>query len=123
MTAGDPEKPTPEALLTLSHERIRRLETVVEASLMVNSTLDLQELAEHIVDIACRLIDAERGSLFLVDPESATLRSMVAQGLSSGSLNLDFGEGIVGAVAASGEAEILEDPYQDPRFDPRVDPL
>jgi len=121
MTAGDPEKPTPETLLTLSRERIRRLEAVVEASLMVNSTLDLQELAEHIVDIACRLIDAERGSLFLVDPESATLKSMVAQGLSSGSLNLDFGEGIVGAVAASGEAEILEDPYQDPRFDPRVD--
>ena len=102
-------------------ERIRRLEAVVEASLMVNSSLDLEELAEHIVDIACRLIGAERGSLFLADPENRTLQAMVAQGLPTGSLRLEFDQGIVGAVAASGEAEILDDPYADPRFDQRFD--
>ena len=46
---------------------------------MVNSTLDLAELAEHVVGIATRLINAERGSLFLVDRETGRLRSMVAQ--------------------------------------------
>jgi sigma-B regulation protein RsbU (phosphoserine phosphatase) len=46
---------------------------------------------------------------------------MVAQGLTDGPLTLPVGEGIVGAVAASGEAEILDDPYADSRFDPKVD--
>ncbi len=106
-----------------ARERVRRLEAVVEAGLMVNSTLDLAELAEHVVGIATRLINAERGSLFLVDRETGRLRSMVAQGLTTGPLTVEVGEGIVGAVAASGEAEILDDPYLDSRFDPKVDQI
>jgi len=90
---------------------------------MVNSTLDLAELAEHVVGIAARLINAERGSLFLVDRKTGRLRSMVAQGLTTGPLTVEVGEGIVGAVAASGEAAILDDPYTDSRFDPKVDQL
>lgn len=107
--------------LSAARERIRRLEAVVEAGVMVNSTLDLAELGEHIVGIATRLINAERGSLFLVDRETGSLRSMVAQGLTTGPLTLSIGEGIVGAVADSGKAEILTDPYADARFDPTVD--
>ncbi len=109
--------------LAEAQERVRRLEAVVEAGLMVNSTLDLAELAEHVIGIATRLINAERGSLFLVDRETGRLRSMVAQGLTKGPLTVEVGEGIVGAVAASGEAEILDDPYLDSRFDPKVDQL
>ena len=109
--------------LAQARERVRRLEAVVEAGLMVNSTLDLAELAEHVIGIATRLINAERGSLFLVDRETGRLRSMVAQGLTTGPLTVEVGEGIVGAVAASGDAEILEDPYADSRFDPKVDQL
>lgn len=120
MGSGGPEGRVPGDLANCG-ERIRRLEAVVEASQMVNSSLDLEELAEHIVDIACRLIGAERGSLFLADPQSRSLRAMVAQGLPSGSLTVEFEQGIVGAVAASGEAEILDDPYADPRFDQRFD--
>ena len=109
--------------LAEARERVRRLEAVVEAGLMVNSTLDLAELAEHIIGIAARLINAERGSLFLVDRKTGRLRSMVAQGLTTGPLTLELGEGIVGVVAASGQAEILDDPYADSRFDPKFDHL
>jgi adenylate cyclase len=119
MSSGGPEERVADD--AVYGERVRRLEAVVEASQMVNSSLDLEELAEHIVDIACRLIGAERGSLFLADPQSRSLRAMVAQGLPSGSLTVEFEQGIVGAVAASGEAEILDDPYADPRFDQRFD--
>jgi sigma-B regulation protein RsbU (phosphoserine phosphatase) len=102
-------------------ERIRRLQAVVDASVKVNSTLDLRELAEYVIEIATRLIDAKRGSLFLVDSEAGTLRSLVAQGIGEQALSLRIGEGIVGAVAATGEAVILNDPYSDPRFDSSVD--
>lgn len=115
------EHDSTEIELAEARERIGRLEAVVEAGLMVNSTLDLAELGKHIIDIATRFINAERGSLFLVDSRTGCLRSMVAQGLTTGPLTVAVGEGIVGAVAASGEAEFLADPYSDPRFDPKVD--
>lgn len=102
-------------------ERSRRLQAVVDASVLVNSTLDLRELAEHVVDIATGLIRAERGSLFLVDRDSGTLRSLVAQGVPEEGLRLRVGQGVVGAVAASGEALILNDAYGDSRFAPAVD--
>jgi serine phosphatase RsbU (regulator of sigma subunit) len=102
-------------------ERIRRLEAVVEASALVNSTLELEQLAEHVIGIATSLIGAERGSLFLLDAESEVLRSLIAQGIGEAPLEVEVGEGIVGAVAASGEPVLLNDPYRDPRFDASFD--
>ncbi len=102
-------------------ERSRRLQAVVDASVLVNSTLDLRELADHIVGIATGLIRAERGSLFLVDHDHGTLRSLVAQGVQDKELTLRMGQGVVGSVATSGEAVILNDAYGDNRFAPSVD--
>jgi len=102
-------------------ERIGRLEAVVEAGSLLNSTLDLEELVGGIISIATRLVGAERGSLFLVDEGRGVLRSLVAQGIDGRPLELPIGDGIVGSVAATGEAVILNDPYNDPRFDSTVD--
>ncbi len=107
--------------LAACRRRIRRLEAVVEASNLVNSTLDLKVLADYIIGIAARLVRAERGSLFLVDRESGTLSSLVAQGVAGEHLTVQTGEGIVGAVAATGEAVIIADPYRDLRFRPQFD--
>lgn len=121
VTATDDERERLASELERARERSRRLEAIVETGFLVNSTLDLRELADHIIGIASRLIGAERGSLFLVDAERGVLRSLVAQGLDGAPLELAIGDGIVGAVAASGEAVILDEPYADPRFDPKVD--
>ncbi|HNX49582.1 MAG TPA: SpoIIE family protein phosphatase [Thermoanaerobaculaceae bacterium] len=101
--------------------RVQRLEAVVEASALVNSTLDLHAIAETIVGIATRLIGAERGSLFLMDPRLSVLRSLIADGVKGEGLQVRVGEGIVGNVAAHGEPVALDDPYSDPRFDRRFD--
>lgn len=101
--------------------RVRRLRAVVDASLLVNSDLDLARIAEHIVAIAVRLIGAERGSLFLIEPDGKTLVSLVAQGLDGERLMVRVGEGIVGTVASRGRALFVHDPYGDRRFDPGVD--
>ncbi len=102
-------------------QRVDRLQAVVDASLLVNSTLELDRLAEHVIAIATRLIGAERGSLFLADPTGGSLSSLVAQGIDGRPLEVATGIGIVGTVAATGEAVILNDPYADPRFDPGFD--
>jgi serine phosphatase RsbU (regulator of sigma subunit) len=117
----DPTTQRLEAELARERANSRRLRAVADTASLVNSTLDLRELADHIIDAATRLIGAERGSLFLVDSDAGRLTSLVAQGLETRSLSLPIGEGIVGAVAASGEAVILNQPYDDARFDPSVD--
>ncbi len=104
-----------------SRSRVRRLEAVVEAGQLVNSTLDLKVVADYVISIATRLIRAERGSLFLVDRARGVLTSLVAQGVDRERLEVAIGDGIVGAVAATGEAIVIADPYADPRFDRRVD--
>lgn len=101
--------------------RVRRLEAIVEASALVNSSLDLKEIAQRIILIATDLVGAERGSLFVLDTENDELRALVAQGVEGSLLAVKVGEGIVGTVAASGEPLLLESPYEDPRFDPTVD--
>ncbi len=111
----------PDNRLASLEERVRRLEAVVEAGAMVNSTLELERLADHIIAIATELIGAERGSLFLVDAASGVLRSLVAQGVGGAPLEVRIGDGIVGSVAATGQPIILDDPYDDPRFDRNVD--
>lgn len=107
--------------VAMCQERIRRLEAVVEASALVNSTLDLKAIAETIVGIATRLIGAEAGSVFLLDADHKALRSLVAAGVAGDALRVKVGEGIVGTVAATGRPIVLDNPYSDPRFARRFD--
>ncbi len=113
------ENPTAE--LELCRDRIRRLQAVVDASALVNSSLELDHLGRHIVELAARLVGAERGSLFLADHQAGTLTALVAQGLDGRELRVPMGAGIVGTVAETGRAIIIADPYSDPRFDRSVD--
>jgi sigma-B regulation protein RsbU (phosphoserine phosphatase) len=107
--------------LTDLRRRVRRLRAIIDAAALVNSTLDLQVIADHIVSIATRLLSAERGSLFLLDRETSALAPLVAHGVQDGQLMVSVGEGIVGTVARTGRPIILSDPYSDPRFNPRFD--
>jgi phosphoserine phosphatase RsbU/P len=111
------------ATLEVYQDRIRRLEAVVEASALVNSALELRTIAEIIVSVATRLIGAEAGSVFLLDHGKQVLRSLVAAGVGDEGLLVRSGEGIVGAVAATGDPIVLDDPYRDPRFARRFDEL
>ena len=120
MRGEKPAKPSRKAATDLRRE-IRRLRAVIDAATLVNSTLDLQVIADHVVSIATKLLRAERGSLFLLDRAKKVLTPLVAHGIESEQLRLRLGEGIVGTVARTGRAIILKDPYADPRFNPRVD--
>jgi sigma-B regulation protein RsbU (phosphoserine phosphatase) len=100
---------------------IERLQRLVEASMVLNSTLDLGELFEIILRITTEHTDAERASLFLLDPERKELFTLLAQGLEQKEIRLPAGKGLVGFVAESGETLNLADAYEDPRFDASID--
>ena len=97
------------------------LSTIVEATKRLNSTLDLAELLNIILQLTTRHTGAERGTVFLVDSERDEIWSLVGLGLDQHEIRLPISRGIAGWVAAHGETVNLEDAYADPRFESEVD--
>jgi adenylate cyclase len=79
----------------------------------------IEAFTEKIVD----LIDAERGTLFLLDEERGELWSKVATTEKGPmfEIRIPRSSGIAGAVASSGKSLNISDAYADPRFDRSVD--
>jgi HD-GYP domain-containing protein (c-di-GMP phosphodiesterase class II) len=100
------------------------LTTLMGLAALINSSLDSAEIRKRAIEAATTLMDAEAGSLLLVDGERNELFFEVAVGdkgerLKEIRIRLD--EGIAGWVARTGEATIVPDVRQDPRFFGGVD--
>jgi len=98
-----------------------KLSFLVEATKALGSTLDLGELLGRILDVAKTQVDAERGTLFMVDQKTDEIWSLIAHGLEKREIRLPLGRGIAGHVAQTGEIVNIPDAYADPRFNPDVD--
>lgn len=98
-----------------------RFQAVMEIGRAIGSTLDLDELLALVMDKVTLLLDAERSTLFLVDPQTGELWSKIAQ--SAKEIRLPPGRGVAGWVASHGAAVNLSDVYQDDRFNPEIDRL
>jgi HD-GYP domain-containing protein (c-di-GMP phosphodiesterase class II) len=100
-------------------KRLEQLSTLMELSALINSTLDTGEIRERAIVAAIRLLDAEAGSLILIDQDSGDMFFEVAigdKGDKVKEIRLKKGEGIAGWVAEKGEAIIIHDVQSDQRF-------
>ena len=97
-----------------AQEEIDRLRTIVEASKLINSSIDADALFDSILRVAREELDVERGTLYFVDEKNHEIWAKFADGLS---IRLPIGKGLAGTVAATGEPVILHDAYSDSRFD------
>jgi GAF domain-containing protein len=100
---------------------IRGLQWAVEK---LGTQVELQGLLDRIMYEALRMVDAEDGSLSLVDEESRELVWVVVRGelqekLQGYRMSLDRGVG--GWVATHQEPVVVNDISQDDRFSPEVD--
>ena len=107
-----------------THSGMHRLEMQLvrekrlnEASTVLHTTLDLDEILTMILSLACQGVAADRGTVFLVSKDGSEIWSRVLQGDQSLEIRLPIGKGIAGSVAKSGEAARIADAYDDPRFD------
>ena len=98
-----------------SREEIDRLKRIVEASKLINSTIEADALFTSILAVATKELGVERGTLYFVDEARHEIWSKVADGTVE--IRLPIGKGLAGIVAANGEEVILHDAYADPRFD------
>lgn len=99
------------------------LQLLLDASRVMASTLDLGKLLPIIMDLAARVIHAERTSLLLLDERSQELYFDVALGNETAGLKqirLALGEGIAGTVAKEGKPLVIKDAASDPRWAKRA---
>jgi sigma-B regulation protein RsbU (phosphoserine phosphatase) len=109
------------ALVSANDRTLSKLNFVCEASRALGSTLDLSLLLARILEMAESQVEAERGTLFLVDEKNMEIWSLIAHGLEKKEIRLPLGKGIAGQVAVTGEIINIPDAYADTRFNPEVD--
>ena len=81
----------------------------------------LDEVLDGLVEVTTNELNAERGTLFLNDPETNELYSRVAQGNFQREIRLLNNSGIAGHVFTGGEGVIIDSAYADPRFNRTID--
>jgi adenylate cyclase len=102
-----------------------QLAALMEASKLLNGTLNRDEVLRRLMVLAAQGVDADRATLYLLDEPRRELCSIVALGdEEDGTLRkirVPLEEGLAGYVARTGETVSVTDAYTDPRFSPRID--
>lgn len=103
----------------LIENKLRQLNTLIELTALINSTLDTRQIRKRAIQAATKLLDAETGSLLLIDTDTGELFFEVVLGDKGEILKeirLKKGEGIGGWVAEHGEPALIQNVQSDPRF-------
>jgi Nif-specific regulatory protein len=98
---------------------IHRLSLLVDLSALLTREVDFDALLTTTCERVAEALEAERGTIWLVDAERGDLVSHVAILLPQ--TRLPLGRGIAGWVAQAGESVRLDDASKDPRFDATID--
>jgi signal transduction histidine kinase len=104
--------------------RLNRLQRVIELSLTLNSTLQLEPLLELIIQTAQQIIDTQGASILLLDQETGELRFRAVSGHKSQEIKqvaVSLDNSIAGYILRTGASLIIPDVSKDPRFGGQVD--
>ena len=112
------EDMTREEILNL---RARKLQSLLELGRIIGLDLQLNEMLLQIAQKACEVMEADRCSLFLHDPNTDELWSTVALGMGEQVIRMPSGVGIAGYCFQTGETVNLEEAHLDIRFNREVD--
>ncbi|MBM4121174.1 MAG: GAF domain-containing protein [Nitrospira sp.] len=105
-------------------EKITRLGKLQEVSRVLNSSLNQAEIRKRAIEAITFIMEAEAGSMLLLDEAAQELYFEVAlgeKGEGVRQIRLKVGQGIAGYVAKTGQPEVINDCYSDPRFNPEAD--
>jgi len=112
--SGDLQKQT-----TRQTREYERFTALYDISRVINSTLDLDELLELVMDIVIRTTRAERGYLMLRDRETDQLKFQVARNMDQEAIagpSFEISRSVVERVAEHGEVVLTTNAQEDPRF-------
>ena len=99
------------------NQRLEEYESLLETSVELAGSLDLERVLELAMDRAEKLCRAETSSIWELDTGRGELFFRIVRGTAAQEIRdrrVPIGEGIVGRVALSGKSEIVEDVTVDP---------
>ena len=100
-------------------KRLDDLNKVLAISRSMVAATELDSLLRLIIDRGMELLDAERASLFLYEPQREELFSRIAAGEDE--IRFPADRGIAGAAVKTGRTINVPDAYADGRFNPDID--
>jgi HD-GYP domain-containing protein (c-di-GMP phosphodiesterase class II) len=99
--------------------RLAEYEMLLEVGIKLSGTLDLTTVLELALQHAEHVCHAEASSIWELDEDRQDLFFRIVRGRAAGAIRgmrLPLGEGIVGSVAQSAEAEVVNEVTADPRW-------
>jgi signal transduction histidine kinase len=99
--------------------RANQLDTLNEIAMLLASSLDLDEVLELVVESAGKLLNAEAGSLLLLDEDTGDLVFQITNGPAGEDLvgmHIPAGRGIAGAAFTENHPVISQNTSQDKRW-------
>ena len=102
-------------------KRLQQAEMLLNISQKVAGMESLDEVLETLVELTTWELGAERGSLFLNDPQSGELYSRVALLNLRREIRLLNTSGVAGHVFTANEGVIIHEAYKDKRFNRSID--
>ena len=95
------------------------MQAILAVTRALAAPFDLTTMLAEVVNAAKQVLGAERGSVWLYDPDADELVLEVATGIAPARVRA--GVGMVGACARTREIINVPDCYADPRFNPEID--
>ncbi len=103
---------------------LRNLGALQELSMQINAKTNVMSLLDRIMQAALASIEAEDGSLLLLDPDTNELAFVIVHGSVKEYLvghRIPMGEGIAGWAAEHKQSVVVANAQLDQRFSSRVD--
>jgi adenylate cyclase len=106
-----------ERMKAIREQELEFMKVVTE----ISSELKINALLQKVIGEAVRMLNADRGTLFLNYEKTRELWSEVSQGLAAAQIRIPNHAGIAGSVFTTGRTINIPYAYADLRFNPAVD--
>ncbi len=110
--------------LRKQNELIKKLDVLRNLQEIFSSTMDLDKLLQLVLTKAIELLNAEVGSIWLVDDGGQGIECHIAEGPTKDKVigvKVEKGKGIIGWVIENHKSKIVEDCSKDPHFSTALD--
>lgn len=104
---------------TSTRLQVRELEQILEVTRKLAAPFDLNTMLSEVVDSARRVLQADRGTVFLYDKETDELEMAVATGMDA--IRFPATQGLAGQCVQTRKIINVPDCYADERFNPDFD--
>ncbi|KAL4465775.1 hypothetical protein ABPG73_014224 [Tetrahymena malaccensis] len=96
-----------------------KLKNLINAIIKIHLSVEINEAFQIIVKECCNVLECDRASVFLVNPQTSELWTKIAK--DTGVIKVPFGQGLVGFVANTMKPLNILDAHKDSRFNPEID--